>query len=287
MNFSSNCPCCNSDDLAKSAAILMPFMSKMLFDYEIDEITESWGLKNISNGSLYMPCKSVQCQNCGFLYSDMRFDDSELLNLYDNYRTDYYIALRDSLEPGYKLKHQSLEEGIKYKKDIESFLSEFVSNPVILDWGGFDGSNTPFVNSSDKIYIYDLIVKDLSDEFVFLDKKQLSNYKYDLIICSNVLEHVSYPKNILDEIAYSMDNTTTLYIEVPYESLMMMNEKSLKIHSLKKHWHEHINFFSISSLEKLIEQSNLKIEKFEIFQNNKSLEYASFNYLFMIACKKK
>lgn len=78
---------------------------------------------------------------------------------------------------------------------------------------------------------------------------------YDLIVCRHVLEHIPYPSDVLTEIHQCMKDETLLYVEVPHEAVMA---QSLDVKaSDKKHWHEHINFFSIKSLEILLKSCGL------------------------------
>jgi SAM-dependent methyltransferase len=287
MNLALFCPCCESEELKKSSAILMPFMTKMIFDYDLFDIDESWNLYGVPNSKIYMPCKSVQCQNCGFLFSDFRFDDNELKNLYENYRETKYNDIRDFYEPGYKDKQKILDEPIGYKKDIEKFLDFIKYQPLILDWGGDDGKNTPFLETANKIHIYELTDKELLNNCEKIELEEIPNYNYDLIVCSNVLEHVSYPKELVKDITECMKEDTILYIEVPYENLMAESDGSLDLYKSKKHWHEHINFYSKKSLYSLVESCGLEIIKDQVYNYKKALDCVHFTNLYMLACKIK
>jgi hypothetical protein len=287
MNLALSCPCCESKKLEKSSAILMPFMSKMIFDYDLFEIDDTWNLYGVPNGTIYMPCKSVQCQDCGFLFSDFRFEDHELKNLYENYRESKYIDVRDSYEPGYKDKQKNLDVAIGYKKEIESFLDFISIKPLVLDWGGDDGKNTPFLETASKVYIYEWTDKTLFPNCEKIEPSMIKNHAYDLVVCSNVLEHVSYPKQLLMDIIESMSENTVLYLEVPCEDLMAKNNESLDLYKTKKHWHEHINFYSNKSLHCLIESCGLEIIKEQVLNYQAALDYVHFTNLYMLACKKK
>ena len=139
------CVCCGSKALAKSPAILMPFVAHRVFGWKPVVIDDSWGLKTIRNGTAYTICNSVYCSDCGFLFLDIRFSEEELKSLYDGYRDKQYTDLREIYEPGYTTRNDSLNAGINYIADIETFLSPYLSFPIsILDWGGDTGKNTPF-----------------------------------------------------------------------------------------------------------------------------------------------
>lgn len=287
MYLSLSCPCCKSTNLKKSYAIFMPFIAKMAFGYDLEEIDDSWNLHSIENGKLYFPNKSVQCQNCGHLFSDLRFDFSETKNLYSNYRESRYVEIRDFFEPGYKEKQIKLDEVIGYKKDIENFLSCVIERPLVLDWGGDDGKNTPFLNTAKSIHIYEFSDKKLLNNCKKVELDEVYKNNYDLVVCSNVLEHVSEPIDLLKQITKCMNNNTVLYIEVPYENIMQKNEGSLDLYNLKKHWHEHINFYSEQSLRLLTNLCGLEVIKYQKFSYHNATDYAHFENFYMLACKLK
>ena len=76
-----------------------------------------------------------------------------------------------------------------------------------------------------------------------------------MICCLNVLEHVPYPINFLNQF-FKTVKASKVYIEVPFDNFRI--NKSDQYWLRKRHWHEHINSFSKESLIKLTEE--LKIE---------------------------
>ena len=245
-------------------------------------IDETWELKTIRNGNAYSICNSLYCSNCEHLFLDIRFSEEELFNLYEGYRNDDYALLRDFYEPGYIIRNEELKKGIEYIYKIEEFLNPFFPNTTstLLDWGGDTGLNTPFQTKNFKIDIYDLNevqpiinARKISKEAAFLNK-------YSLVVCSNVLEHAPYPADLLFDIVKCMDENTILYIEVPIEDIVLSGGDNLHLH--KKHWHEHINFFSENSISALVENSGLRLIKFN--KLNVDLNGKSVN-LFQLACR--
>ena len=139
-----------------------------------------------------------------------------------------------------------------------------------------------FQKSAEKVFIYDISGNNVIENFISVSKNNIKSYSYDLIICSNVLEHVSYPKNILSEISELMDEDTVLYIEVPYEKLMQNNSESKDKYLTKRHWHEHINFFSEKSIKTLITNAGfevLNLKRHFVTSGGKS------SHILQIACK--
>ena len=285
MKISKICPCCNGVKINKNPAVLMPFLSKRIFDYDVIKIDSSWNLFNFNEGFCLTQCKSCQCEDCGFLFLDMRFDDEEMTNLYEGYREEKYSKIRDFYEPGYYERNKIIQSQIKYKNEIENFLNGLGDYNTLLDWGGDEGLNTPFENLENK-FIYDISGKKVLDSFKIVGYDKLCQNKYDLIICSNVLEHVSYPQELLKQIIQHMDSKTILYIEVPYEKIMENNLNAKDLYLQKRHWHEHINFFSEASLEKLTSLCNLKIIKSQIHSNLFEANIINIQNMIMLACKK-
>jgi hypothetical protein len=79
-----------------------------------------------------------------------------------------------------------------------------------------------------------------------------------------------------------MARESILYIEVPYEDLVL-NEKT-NLHLKKKHWHEHVNFYSHESLKCLIQNAGLEIVNINELQVD---DGSRIYYLFQVACKLK
>jgi hypothetical protein len=193
--------------------------------------------------------------DCNLLFLDMRFDDQELSKLYYNYRDENYSNLRNKYEPGYKLINKVINLPNNYVKKTENFLSPFLTSRAnILDFGGDDGKNTPFQNTENIIHIYDISKKPSVKNCKKVNKSSMLK-KYNLIILSNVIEHVSYPQLIINEIKKLLNKNSILYIELPLEKLMIKMWKGVgevkKKEQLiclknKKPWHEHVNFFSKS-----------------------------------------
>jgi len=241
----------------------MPFVAHRVFHWAPVSIDASWGLKTIADGQAYSICNTLYCKDCGFVFLDLRFSDQELDRLYANYRGDAYVNLRDHYEPGYRDRNQVLQVGNAHTPDVEAFLEPVVQLPVkLLDWGGDTGKNTPFQTCQTAFDIYDISDKTPVTGARRITKTEIQSTVYDLIVCSNVLEHVPYPASLLGEIRACMGAHTVLYLEVPLEEIMKDPFPSFQRN--KRHWHEHVNFFSQAALEKLLEICGLTVVKQDI-----------------------
>jgi 2-polyprenyl-3-methyl-5-hydroxy-6-metoxy-1,4-benzoquinol methylase len=89
------------------------------------------------------------------------------------------------------------------------------------------------------------------------------NHAYDLVICSNVLEHVSYPQRLISDVLQHITSSTILYLEIPHEPLVKRHQDKKQMLFNKRHWHEHINFFCEESIRALADAMNLNILRFQ------------------------
>ena len=243
-----SCPVCGSTDAIARMAVLMPFVAHRVFGYTPTLIEGAWGLRDIKeNNIMYMPCRTIGCKGCGSLYLDIRFTEQQCNNLYSGYRGEEYTRQRESFEPGYTLRNTSMQLGLDYVKSKESFISPFLvqNAPItLLDWGANNSKTTPFANNPNfKITAYDISGE--SDVDNIEDLMPI----YDIVVCSHVLEHVPFPVRELKKIKSKLKKGALLYLELPHEKVMTTSYSLLKRIEAKKHWHEHINFFSLEGMK--------------------------------------
>lgn len=258
--IATNCVACGSSRLRKSPAILMPFVAHRALGWAPVEIDESWGLRTIPSGNAYSICNSVGCEDCGMLFLDIRFSDAEMGALYHGYREEEYTALRDHYEPGYRARNETLNAGDSYIPHVEGFLSAFLPDRIrVLDWGGDTGMNTPLKARADLFHIYDISARDAVAGATIVGLDTARDTRYDLIVCSNVLEHVPFPRELLADIKACMGPETVLYVEVPHEELVRRHGGEADLCTRKRHWHEHVNFFGWTSLRAMLEGAGFEI----------------------------
>lgn len=255
-----SCICCASAQLDKSGAVLMPFVAKRVFDHDPVEITADWGLRDLRAGMAYTLCNSLQCQGCGALFLDYRFTDAQMAALYAGYRDEAYTVQRDHYEPGYAAVAEHYHGREAYIADVERWLARHVpARPAVLDWGGGSGLNTPFRGQHALLHVHDISAVELAEGAESIGPEQLVRGRYDLVTCCQVLEHVPSPQALIEHILPAMDRDTLLYLEVPHEALMREHPGSLTLARTKKHWHEHINFFTHQALQQLVQRAGLEV----------------------------
>lgn len=253
----SRCICCLGTSLLRTPAVLMPFLAKRVFNHDPVEITAEWGLRDLRPGMAYSLCNTLECNDCGVIFLDYRFSDHELSLLYKDYRGEEYTTMRTSYEPGYAATASHYQGRAAYLNSVEEFLAPHLPvRPRVLDWGGDSGINSPFRFSAESLHIYDISGVEVCPEGTKVSLDECFEHSYDLIVCSQVLEHVSYPFSLLQQIAKLLHcrPKTLLYLEVPLEELFIKPRcDSTPRGGAKRHWHEHINFFSPYSLRAMAE----------------------------------
>jgi hypothetical protein len=257
--IATRCVCCQSETLDKKSAVLMPFVAKRAFDWDSCVIDAQWGLRDLPQGHAHALCNTLHCPRCGLVFLDMRFDDDEMSRLYADYRGPSYEALRESLEPGYRARNQRLVAGDPHIPEVEAFLQPWVAPaPVVLDWGGDTGLNTPLRQQARAHHVLEISGKPLVAGATALTEDQAARHRYDLVVLSNVLEHVPEPAALLARIAAVLGDAK-LYVEVPFEALMRQAQADPQAWRGKRHWHEHINFFSEAALRELMHRHGLTV----------------------------
>ena len=260
MKISTSCVICDSKELVRQSAILMPFLADRIFGWQSTTIDESWALSDVPKGSAVPICTSLACTQCDHLFLDMRFDDDEMSALYDDYRGPAYEQMRERYEPGYAARNAMLCQRPDHIGKVETLIRSLLpARPRVLDWGGDTGNSTPFRGCATLHHVFDISGKPVVEGALAVSLKQIGEQEYDLIVSSNVLEHVSAPRDALGDMSAAMGNDTLLYLELPHEALMQGDECAADRVLRKRHWHEHINFFSEASIDKLLTQAGLEL----------------------------
>ncbi len=237
----------------------MPFLAWRVFGWQSVDITADWKLRDVAPGRAYALCNTLACMSCGLIFLDMRFDDEEMSALYADYRGDTYRMDRERFEPGYGHRNDLLLAGSNYIPRVEELLEPHLSAaPRILDWGGDTGVNTPFRARCGCHHVYDISVRPLVGGAVRVTRNDVAASTYDLVVLSHVLEHVSFPRDVIADIIPVLTRDTLLYIELPHENLMRLEISIASKSSMKRHWHEHINFFTERAIETLLDQAGLE-----------------------------
>jgi hypothetical protein len=224
------------------------------------------------------------CNTCDFLFYNPHPDAEELEKLYNGYRNPDYQKQRQKHEKWYtrevneSLGHNRTEID-KRKENMSLFLKgrlDIAEIKNILDYGGDSGQFIMDEFKNSERYVYEISkvplvpgVKLITD----LDERETK--KFDFIMCCHVLEHVTGPHEIIDQIIMFAQKKTKFYFELPVDNPLgntnLITRIKITLSRLYPFFimHEHINHFSIASLKKLLESHGMEVE--HITSENKLL----------------
>ena len=194
---------------------------------------------------------SVFCETCGFVCYTPRPEEKDISNKY-RYLKQFYPDL-DGQTP-----HDSYTRKLDMKRAERIFnqCTRYLANKKleILDYGGANGKiMIPFVGKNHNCSLIDYNdhtidgVSKLADDINSCKIGQ----KFDLIICSHVLEHVSDIYSLISKLKELLKPGGIIYAEVPQEiwSGLRMDADPVT----------HINFFTLNSFKNLFLINGFKI----------------------------
>jgi hypothetical protein len=277
MVFVDNCILCNSKNLDSYSAITSSFIADRI-----------WSTKPFK-------IKFLKCKDCGIHFYNLRFDNKEASRLYDGYRDEKYQSLRLKHEKWYtKELNKLIENNPIENKNRKGNLSEIVNKFIrpadiknVLDFGGDQGQRIIDEFSHANRFVYDISgTNPLPGIYKIKNISESKQKKFDFIMCCHVLEHVTFPIEIINQIKMFSHQNTIFYFEIPNDSpLSIIKKKNLAIDTIKKilfsypnifsffynimyqigkplnvfQMHEHINHFSIESSKKMLSSQGFEI----------------------------
>ena len=210
-----------------------------------------------------------KCNNCSFIFSK-KLPDKEMINdCYNKY--DRSISLSEkSLENIENFINNQIK-----KYNINNVLDIGCGNGDFLNIYKKLGKKTFFTEFGEKL------IGKLKENHTFIEggMEPISKSKFDLVILSEVIEHTNNPKNLINSIHSLQNKGGMIYITTPnYNSL---ESKLLKNNYGIFTYPEHLSYFTIKTLDKLLTQSgytkiygyssNISLYRFLEFFNKKNL----------------
>lgn len=267
-----------SGKVFSTPALISKFLAKRMFGWEAIVI-EPNKFSDFLPGVSYPCCNTLFCDRCKSIFMDIRPSFDLVKKYYNGYQSEEFHKDRELIESSYierrKLMNPDDFAGYcSYLPQIEYFINLSIKGPFnkIIDIGGGDGSGTPFFNQCKELHIFDINVLNnnkLSENIVFhstLPNQEMSQ-GFDLVVCRNVLEHLSDPNKYLKEITKILKIGTPIYVEVPFENIMRngFDSNNLKI------WTEHINFFTSDALKYMFQRNSIDIICYDILKTGRKM----------------
>jgi SAM-dependent methyltransferase len=253
-----NCVICDGEIHRLKRALVAPFLAKRIWDrppFCVDV---------------------VQCRACGFTFYNPRLNDAEEGRLYAGYRSEEYLRMRHASEAWYTERFNSdLGSSSFYelrRRALGAIIREHAGKRGIrrvLDYGGNRGDLVHGLVDDAAAFVYDISGIPAVDGVT--STSDPAGCKADLIINSNVLEHVGFPRRLVGEILEATPPGGMVFLEVPCESpfqlsrifrriaqigIMALTRPSLALSVVRPAslymMHEHINYFTEQSLSTLM-----------------------------------
>lgn len=230
------CPCCSNDE------------AEQLFDVGF-----------VNNNCLPSKYNIVSCDKCGFTFANSDANQS----VYDNYYKGFNIYATDT---DVKIGGQDLS-GTSYEKVFDGIKKIISKKELIIDLGCGNGSLLSILQDNGYANLCGL---DPSEDAIERLKKRgingcLSNIfypvnaedrnKYDVVLSTCVIEHIFDLYNYIEQMKlYLKDNTSKIVLSCP-----AVEGFSEHITARANYFNqEHINYFSIESLDNLMRTHGLK-----------------------------
>ena len=211
-------------------------------------------------------CDVIQCEICKNVVKDCKIEDDELLKFYQNIEHDNYKIYKNKLER----QKFFLKKNINFK-NIDSVLEIGPGNKGLFSMLPDNVKKTSC--EIDKSAIEKLKKRGI-ENFTSLD---YINKKFDLIIASHVIEHITEDISIYIKKLYELlNNGGVIFIEVPTASSELMIYKNKLINHDFSRGHKRSSYKV--SYEKFFE--NINISKFIIYEDNTLLRNIEYNSRF-------
>jgi 2-polyprenyl-3-methyl-5-hydroxy-6-metoxy-1,4-benzoquinol methylase len=225
----------------------------------------------------------VVCTDCGFVYRTPVLEDNELSMLYRNYDKDIFLNTTPDayFEKIVSLSNDESEnwQKVEWLGNILSKHKLFDTCKSVLDVGC--GGGTLLYTIKQQLEVEKVCGVELNSAYADLASTKLNadikneNYKsglfkdkFDLIVNTKVLEHVSDPLPFLQEIENDLGEEGVFFIEVPDISDMYNLPPNHE-----RFFIPHIYFFSTKSLSTLLEKSGFNVIEKRVVKTSRNRAY--------------
>lgn len=164
----------------------------------------------------------VECGECGFLFYNPRLEDDDLGRLYKDYRLEEYQKMRAASEAWYTEKFNfdlaSPESYEKRRAVLKPILRQYLNGRKVgrvLDYGGDRGDLVAGLVDGAEAFVFD--ISGIAAANGVTSTNDPAGCHADLIINSNVLEHVGFPRKVVSDTLAAAPENGLVFFEVPCE----------------------------------------------------------------------
>lgn len=171
-----------------------------------------------------VPVGYRECSSCGLGFFDRRYDDAEAGSLYGDYRGAEYVRVRRAWEPWYRADvndaylpgSAAIVQRVEFAEAVLDAAGLRGPLRCAVDFGGDQGQFFPEIETGRRIVV-DVSGKPLLEGIERVDTLADLPEPPDLVVVAHVLEHMSDPKQLLDEIRRTLAADGFVYVEVPLD----------------------------------------------------------------------
>jgi 2-polyprenyl-3-methyl-5-hydroxy-6-metoxy-1,4-benzoquinol methylase len=211
----------------------------------------------------------VQCQHCGHVYANPRWEADELLHAYAEVKDETYVAERPGRKRTFARHLRSLERlagppNGRLLLDVGAYTGVFVETALENGWRamGIEPSHWAAGIAQEE---------GLPVIQGTLDSPELKDWRFDVITMWDVIEH-------LDDPSAELDKSFNLLVPGGLLAVHTMDLDSLVARLMGERWPwlmgMHIQYFSRRTLTKILEKSG-----FEVIWSGAQGRYLSLGYL--------
>ncbi len=256
--YSKNiCICCNKNNFNKKDSI----------NFKKMPITEIISYKKKTKKKIFIDQSLQFCSSCQHMFLKNIINTKHLYekkNYFFNSNKSYSAIFSNNTFYNFIKKNFKL-------KSVNNIL-EVGSNDLYL--------LKKFYKNSKNLYGIDPVIKkDKNFKKIKTVKKFFNKYifkflpkKLDLIICGHTLEHIENPKVFIKDLILCSNRNTRIFLQFPALEPLIFNRS---FHQIQ---HQHINYFSLSSIKNLIRQSGGEVINYD---------YNNLHYGTLMVCFKK
>lgn len=273
------CLCCGSRNLSAETTIVSPFLAKRAWN----------GKPELTN--------LIFCNHCGLRFFDRGLSDDEVSNYYRGYGNDEYVRARHRYEPFYTANVRRELQGWATSSDRRNGLSRTFAKAgapksfsSALDFGGGSGHMLLDIDAPQKA-VFDVDETHVQPGIEKIDSPESSREGWNLILCCQVLEHLTNPLCTIERIRNLLSVGGWLYVEMPEElwvnKAFPSKARDLLLRSLLKNprlllagdvvstacrkklgvlppfgfvpMREHLNYFTVEAISALITRAGLLV----------------------------
>jgi len=205
-------------------------------------------------------CHLLKCSKCNHIQYANKFSKNSLNKMYQAHYEVKVSKLKKSKSSIKELQHVSVNLLHRLYKITKK------KNPDLLDFGAGAGLwSKAAISAGFNVTAYEPNSIRVDPKIQFVENwKDIENKKYDIIVCNQVLEHLSEPFLAVQQLLHVSHDKTLLYFSVP----------NVGKYSFKKITHDwpyngtgnhiiapfqHLNGFNMKSMIKLLNNNNLRV----------------------------